>query len=246
MNTNLALRPLRRNTIATRELRRRKRLSFRESLIAYFPLYGIVASAFLMVQAIAWMGAEPGNGSAVGTFVVTVLALCAFAGASFIMAVESEFSKRRNQVLFLRALRARSHRDVEATRLPELARKYARYSVWLLREQSDIVVKVVRHEPTRLPLIRWRSATTNKSYDGYSYSKKEISAERLVSPTLERLNDAITRVQVQAEALEENAYQEALKLAKLDALTVAMQPPPASVRTQKKVATMVGDEEPTS
>lgn len=164
-------------------------------------------------------------------------------GIAMIVAVSEDNAlnpaQRRYQVLAGRTRRKRAHADVEKTRLATLRRSYNRYSVWVERDGTTIVVRIVKHKPLWWGVfIRWSAERQTTAFDSKTGEWLMGSAGywKVTNPTPESVQSAAEAAQEMAEAMEEASFAEALKLHKLDALALAYQPPPAGGKTQEKLA----------
>lgn len=236
--TSLVLRRDAPKRVMTFELRRRGRLTVLEALRVLGPALVELGLIGMVVA-----GAMGGESAAAITAVISGMVGAIVWGIAVIVAVSENNAlnpaQRRYQVLAGRTRRKRAHADVEKTRLTTLRRRYNRYSVWVEREGTTIVVRIVKHMPLRWGVfIRWSAERQTGGFDSKTgeWLTGNVARWTIADPTPESVQSAAEAAQEMAEAMEEASFAEALKLHKLDALALAYQPPPAGGKTQEKLA----------
>lgn len=247
MTTALIRRPARPRPLLTKELRKRGRLTAWMRYKVYAPLVNLLAS-LLVLPVLIVASVRTGQSFDAWFGIAVAVDACVLCWSLiWLIAAEGDddwktdsFATRRLQVRLDELRKSRAHRDDELSRLRDLDRSYSRYSVLIERKGSDLVMTAVRHERrvTAWPLISWRAEKTKRLYniERGSWTDGAAGGWRIQQPTVDKVTDALTDAQVTVEEMENESYAEALKVHRLDALVLAMQPPPASAHSRARVA----------
>lgn len=229
-----------RRLLATPELKRRRRLTLREHLAVYAPIWMCVIGVLLFCVGVAGVvlfeGVGPDLAFTVPMMTGTGLVVAGFTWCCRMWWVEPSkvvsLHKRRFQVIADRNRRYRAHSDDEAGRLEDVL--YTRYSVWVEPGKGEVHLVALAHD-RRWPglLLRWQATRTKKMWNARNALWSEEEA-RLATVQLGQ-DDALEvlgAAQLTVEQLEAEAYAHALKEYQVECMATALQPPPLSAGTR--------------
>jgi len=136
---------------------------------------------------------------------------------------ERKYWYRKQQCLYERNRKLAPHRDQRAKRYQDV--KYTQYSVWADREGQDLVFTILGHEPG-WTYLRFRH--TKKTKKGYAGGHESMAGVRLTQPKLVDVQDAIIKLDEQAELLEKQSYEQGCEKRELDRLVLLSRRPESS------------------
>lgn len=235
-----------RPSLMSRELKRRRRLSLRELMQVY---HYLALGVLCLVALVVWIPFEVvlNHNTLVSSLVwpsLLVLAITA-GGIYWNCWLYRDWSKpvaRRQQILFERSRKARSHAEKEPTRLTELDGKYEQWSVGTRSHGTNgVEVLLCKHTPGGMPLFGppYKASWAN-GYDARTGRWGDVG-NNPVYTSVGAIWDAIHDAETIADDIEERSFQERLETFRLALLATAMQPQPLGAGARARLTKDVDD-----
>lgn len=154
---------------------------------------------------------------------------------------KENWDDRRRLAMWDHARKQAVHAHERSSRYRDVV--YDQYSVWVERQADEIVLSILKHSPpskllrfeTGTPEAHWFRWYATKTKKGYAGEASGLADIRLTSPTFEKLQEQIAKMDESAAELERKSYLEGVRRAELDKLTFAARRPEGPARQVKKL-----------